>query len=68
MENKQEILDLLLKALQATRQFSDLTALKYSAADEMVYVDFDSGPNKRKINVAMDSGISMIRDVVNNLR
>lgn len=64
MENKQEILNLLLKALQATRAGYDVTALKYDVDEEAVYVDFLSGPNARRINVAMDSGIAMIRDVL----
>lgn len=67
MENKQEILDLLLKAVQATRAGEDVTAMRYNMVDQCVYVDFESGPGKRVINVAMDSGIAMIRDVMKHI-
>lgn len=66
MENKQEILDLLLKAVQATRAGDNVTMLEYDAEKEMVYVYFD-GHIGRKINVACDSGIAMIRDVMNHI-
>ena len=65
-ENKQQILDLLLKTLQATRGAYDLTSLEYDAKTEMVTATFASG-GKRVINVAMDSGTAMIRDVMKNL-
>ena len=65
MENKQNILDCLLTAIQATRAGHDVTALRYDADKELVYVDFESGPNGRCINVAMDSGIAMLKDVIN---
>lgn len=65
-ENKQHILDLLLKACQATRGASDLVSLVYDGETETVTATFESG-GKRRINVAMDSGTAMIRDVIRNL-
>lgn len=62
-ENKQEILNLLLPALQKTRNLYDLVELEYSEDRELVYAKFASGYTK-VANVAMDSGTSMIRDVI----
>ncbi len=67
MENKQQILDLLLKTLQATRDMYDLVSLKIEDhKDEyMTYAiaTFKNG-GKRRINVTGDSGVAMIRDVM----
>lgn len=63
MEDKQEICDLLLKTLQATDNAHDLVSLTYDAEEEIVTARFASG-GKRVINVAMDSGTTMIRDVM----
>ena len=65
-ENKQEICDLLLKAVQATRGASNLISLKYDENTEIVIGTFKSG-SKKKINVCMDSGIEMIFDIVKHL-
>ena len=62
-ENKQEILNLLLPALQKTRNLYDLVELEYSDDRELVYAKFASGYTK-VANVAMDSGTSMICDVI----
>ena len=65
-EDKQKICDLLLPALQATRNLSDLASLKYERIgdyDEIVTATFDNGYSKR-INVSMDSGTAMIRDIM----
>ena len=68
-EDKQKICDLLLPALQATNNLYDLAKLTYSRADngsEVVIAEFTSG--YRKIaNVSMDSGTSMIRDIVKQI-
>ena len=40
MEDKQKILDLLLPALQATRNLSDLVELEYREDRELVYAKF----------------------------
>lgn len=66
MEDKQKICDLLLKTLQATDNAHDLVSLMYDAEAEVVTALFESG-GKRVINVAMDSGTAMIRDVMRSL-
>lgn len=66
MENKQRILDLLLKTLQATANAADTVALTYDPKKESVTVKF-AGGGSRIVNVAMDSGTAMIRDVMANL-
>lgn len=66
MEDKQKILNLLLPALQATRNLSDLVSLQYDPDKEMVAAVFVNGCVKMA-NVAMDSGTSMIRDVLKQI-
>lgn len=66
MEDKQLICDLLLPTLQATRNLHDLESLTYDAQKEVVYARFMSGYTKTA-NVAMDSGTSMIRDIVGQI-
>lgn len=66
VENKQRILDLLLKTLQATANAADIASLTYDAERESVTVKFENG-GSRIVNVAMDSGTAMIRDVMANL-
>lgn len=65
MEDKQKILNLLCRALQATDNASDLLSLTYLPHEDAVIVRFKNG--RRRVNVALDSGTAMIRDVVNNL-
>lgn len=64
-EDKEAICDLLCKTLQKTRGCSDLHSLNFDQ-DEIVTAVFESG--SQKINVACDSGMAMIRDIVNHLR
>lgn len=66
-ENKQEICNLLLKTLQATHEYSDLIDLDFVESREIVVATFDSG-YKKHVNVALDSGSAMIRDVLKALR
>ena len=66
MEDKQKICDLLLITLQATRSAADALSISYDAEDETVTVTFLTG-GKRVVNVAMDSGTAMIRDIMKNL-
>lgn len=66
MENKQKICDLLLLTLQATHNAADVLSIVYNGGSEEVTVTFVSG-GKRNINVAMDSGTAMIRDIMANL-
>ena len=65
--DKEMVLHYLLKAIQSTRAGEDVTALRYDAEKQLVYVDFESGMNGRVINVAMDSDWAMIKDVVNHI-
>lgn len=65
MEDKQKICDLLAEALRATRNAWDVESLTYDKDKEIVEVRFLGG--NRRINVAMDSGTAMIRDIVNHL-
>lgn len=65
LENKQQILDLLLKTLQATANAADVS-LTYDAKREIVTVKSEND-DSRIINVAMDSGTVMIRNVMANL-
>ena len=63
MENKQKICDLLCDALRLTDAYGDIEMIAYNESKETVAVVFESGYT-RNINVAMDSGMSMIRDIV----
>ena len=63
MENKQKICDLLVPVLRETRNLEDLLALDYDAQHEVVIATFLNGAEKH-VNVAMDSGTSMIRDII----
>lgn len=62
MENKQEILNALLTALKLTRSQHDLEELLYHPDKETVDIIYKKGAVS--VNVAMDSGIAMIRDVL----
>ena len=64
-ENKQEILDLLLPALQATRNLSDLKNLTYDNHREIVIACFEKGV--KFANVEGDSGTAMIKDILKNI-
>ncbi len=65
-EDKQKILNLLLPALQATSNLDDLHSLKYDPERETVTASFLNGAEKI-VNVAMDSGTSMIKDILDNI-
>lgn len=66
-EDKQKILDLLLPALQATANLYDLVSLTYlnESHFEGVKAEFRNG--SKYANTAMDSGTSMIRDILNQI-
>lgn len=66
MEDKQRICDLLLPALQATRNLSDLVDLRYDGFTEIVTATFDTGYSKHA-NVGCDSGTAMIRDIIKQI-
>lgn len=65
-EDKQLICDKLLAALQVTRGLYDLADLRYEAGGEVVIAEFWDG-SRRFINVAMDSGTAMIKDIVKRI-
>ena len=66
-KTKQIICDLLCKAIQATTAGDDLKALRYDPVTEIVHADFREAYDARQINVAMDSGWAMIKDIVKHL-
>ena len=67
-EDKQAILDALKVTLNLTRAGDDITALNYDKEREEVQVHFNNSSfAARRINVAADSGIAMIRDVMRGL-
>ena len=55
-----------MPALQATRNLHDLKSLEYSEERDLVYATFESNYQK-VVNVAMDSGTAMIRDIVKQI-
>ena len=66
MEDKQKICDLLLPALQETRNLQDLEKLTYNEDNETVVATFWYG-RKKIVNVHMDSGTAMISDIVEQI-
>lgn len=68
-EDKQKIYSLLCKALQATRDQYDLKELEFEKLSEdhqIVTVKYENG-GKQVVNVSLDSGIAMIRDILRNI-
>lgn len=66
-QTKQAILDQLCKAIQMTSAGDDLVALRYDPVKEIVHADFREAYDARQINVAMDSGWAMIKDIVRQI-
>lgn len=68
MENKQEILDRLLPAFQATDNLHDLTDLWIDEwnGKEKVYAKFANGAVKT-VNVTADSGTAMMQDIIRQI-
>lgn len=68
MENKAEIAKKFCDTLRMTREFEELQSLEYAHDDYREYVTatFKNGYTK-EINVAHDSGIAMIRDIIKGL-
>lgn len=62
-EQKQTILDLLTYTLRHTRAGDDIREMKLDGNFVKVFFRDETEPS-RVINVAMDSGIAMIRDVM----
>ena len=65
-ENRQKILDLLLPALKAAEELQKLKSLDYIVEKELVTAKFVDG-HEVTINVAGDSDIVMIYDIVAKL-
>ena len=55
-----------MPVLKMTRALCDLEGLVYHGDTEEVHAVFGCGYTK-KINVACDSGLAMIKDIVNNI-
>lgn len=70
MEDKQKICDRLLETLKLTRLGAELIDLDYIAEDEIVVAHFGGGHgggHKAEINVACDSGVAMIKDIIRGI-
>lgn len=67
-ENKEQIVSDLLLLLRKTDNLSDLIGLKYERKNntERVIATFANG-NKKIANVSMDSGTSMICDIIKQI-
>lgn len=63
VEDKQLICDYLLETLKLTRGQGDLETLIYDPKTEIVTGTYKNG-GRIRINVACDSGVSMIRDIM----
>ena len=66
MENKQLICDRFLECLYLTRQLYDLIDLDYIEESEIVVAHFEGG-HSVDINVACDSGVAMIKDIIRGI-
>ena len=65
-ENKQEICDSLCATLQKTRDQRDLLSLTFDKTLEIVIAKYADG-EKKEISVWGDSGIALIKDVIEEL-
>lgn len=65
-EDMQMICDKLLIALRYTSHMSDLIRLAYDDEKEIVTAMFDNGYEKH-VNVHMDSGYTMMMDILKGL-
>lgn len=66
IEDKKEICKRLLPVLRMTRNLYDLEDLTFDPEQELVTATFSSGFTK-KANVAADSGIAMICDIIRQI-
>lgn len=65
-ENKEEIVKRLKLLLMVTRAGSDIEDMVLNEKQDKVTIIFRSG-GSRRIDIAGDSGIAIIKDVVNRL-
>lgn len=66
MENKEEIIKYLTLLLSVTRAGSDVADLILNERQDKVTILFKQG-GRREVNIAGDSGIAIIRDVVGKI-
>lgn len=66
MENKENIVMRLKLLLKVTRAGSTIEDLILNDKQDMVIIQFDNGSSK-KIDIAGDSGIAIIKDVISRL-
>lgn len=66
LENKEIIVELLKLLLTATRAGQDIDKLMLSEDQATVTIQFNNG-YKKEVCVEADSGISLIKDVINRL-
>lgn len=66
MENKQAICKALVEVLQMTSNLYDVIDLEYDEEHEIVIATFAGGRTKTA-NVRMDSGTSMIKDIISQI-
>ena len=68
MEDKVKIARNFAEVLKMTEAYSELRGLTYAKTDddEFVLAEFQNGRTK-KINVRLDSGIAMIKDIIRGL-
>lgn len=70
-ENKKEITKALLPVLQMTRNLWDLTDLEYREDEEVsgievVIATFRNG-HRKVVDVTLDSGTALIRDIITGI-
>jgi hypothetical protein len=68
-EDKQAICSMLLKTIRLTRNGSDVKSLEYKLLgtdNERVQITYTDG-SVNSVNVSMDSGEAMIRDIMKNI-
>ena len=65
-ENKQEICDSLCATLQKTRDQRDLVSLTLDKRQETVTAEYTDG-DKKEIGVWGDSGVALIKDIIEKL-
>lgn len=64
---KADIVKALLPVVKLTHAGKDITDLELTMDGEYVFIHFENG-YKRKVDVACDSGISLIRDICAEVR
>lgn len=68
-EDKQAICSMLLKTIRLTRNGYDVKSLEYKLLgtdNERVQITYTDG-SVNSVNVSMDSGEAMIRDIMKNI-